>query len=50
MSLIHPLTTSRPCRRRAGALDGHGLVKSNLDIVGMIGIILLIGIVKKTQL
>ncbi|HUA60889.1 MAG TPA: efflux RND transporter permease subunit [Verrucomicrobiae bacterium] len=50
-SLIHPLTIiSTLPSAGVGALVGMVLFKSNLDIVGMIGIILLIGIVKKNAI
>ena len=49
--LIHPLDHyfSLPSAG-VGALMAMVLLKSNLDIVGMIGIILLIGIVKKNAI
>jgi multidrug efflux pump len=50
-SLIHPLTIiSTLPSAGVGALVAMVLFKSNLDIVGMIGIILLIGIVKKNAI
>jgi multidrug efflux pump subunit AcrB len=50
-SLIHPLTIiSTLPSAGVGALMAMVLFKSNLDIVGMIGIILLIGIVKKNAI
>ncbi|HUP05000.1 MAG TPA: efflux RND transporter permease subunit [Bryobacteraceae bacterium] len=50
-SLIHPLTIiSTLPSAGVGALMGMVLFKSELDIVGMIGIILLIGIVKKNAI
>jgi multidrug efflux pump len=50
-SLVHPLTIiSTLPSAGVGALVAMVLSKSNLDIVGMIGIILLIGIVKKNAI
>jgi multidrug efflux pump len=50
-SLIHPLTIiSTLPSAGVGALVAMVLFKSNLDIMGMIGIILLIGIVKKNAI
>ena len=50
-SLIHPLTIiSTLPSAGVGALIAMVLFKSNLDIIGMIGIILLIGIVKKNAI
>jgi multidrug efflux pump len=50
-SLIHPLTIiSTLPSAGVGALMAMVIFKSNLDIVGMIGIILLIGIVKKNAI
>jgi len=50
-SLIHPLTIiSTLPSAGVGALMAMILFRSNLDIVGMIGIILLIGIVKKNAI
>jgi len=50
-SLIHPLTIiSTLPSAGVGALVAMILFKSSLDIVGMIGIILLIGIVKKNAI
>jgi multidrug efflux pump subunit AcrB len=50
-SLIHPLTIiSTLPSAGAGALVAMVLFKSDLDIIGMIGIILLIGIVKKNAI
>jgi hydrophobe/amphiphile efflux-1 (HAE1) family protein len=50
-SLIHPLTIiSTLPSAGVGALMAMVLFKSNLDLVGMIGIILLIGIVKKNAI
>jgi multidrug efflux pump len=50
-SLIHPLTIiSTLPSAGVGALVAMVLFKSNLDIIGMIGIILLIGIVKKNAI
>ena len=50
-SLIHPLTIiSTLPSAGVGALMAMVLFKSDLDIVGMIGIILLIGIVKKNAI
>jgi multidrug efflux pump subunit AcrB len=50
-SLIHPLTIiSTLPSAGVGALVAMVLFKSDLDIVGMIGIILLIGIVKKNAI
>jgi len=50
-SLVHPLTIiSTLPSAGVGALMAMVLFKSNLDIVGMIGIILLIGIVKKNAI
>jgi multidrug efflux pump len=50
-SLIHPLTIiSTLPSAGVGALVAMVLFKSSLDIVGMIGIILLIGIVKKNAI
>jgi multidrug efflux pump subunit AcrB len=50
-SLIHPLTIiSTLPSAGVGALMAMVLFNSNLDIVGMIGIILLIGIVKKNAI
>jgi multidrug efflux pump len=50
-SLIHPLTIiSTLPSAGVGALVAMVLFKSNLDLVGMIGIILLIGIVKKNAI
>ncbi len=50
-SLVHPLTIiSTLPSAGVGALVAMVLFKSNLDIVGMIGIILLIGIVKKNAI
>ncbi len=50
-SLIHPLTIiSTLPSAGVGALVAMVLSKSNLDIIGMIGIILLIGIVKKNAI
>jgi multidrug efflux pump len=50
-SLIHPLTIiSTLPSAGVGALMAMVLFGSNLDIVGMIGIILLIGIVKKNAI
>jgi multidrug efflux pump len=50
-SLIHPLTIiSTLPSAGVGALVAMILFKSDLDIVGMIGIILLIGIVKKNAI
>jgi multidrug efflux pump len=47
-SLVHPLTIiSTLPSAGVGALVAMVLARSNLDIIGMIGIILLIGIVKK---
>jgi multidrug efflux pump len=50
-SLVHPLTIiSTLPSAGVGALVAMVLFKSNLDIIGMIGIILLIGIVKKNAI
>ncbi len=50
-SLMHPLTIiSTLPSAGVGALVAMVLFKSNLDIIGMIGIILLIGIVKKNAI
>jgi multidrug efflux pump subunit AcrB len=50
-SLIHPLTIiSTLPSAGVGALMAMVLFKSDLDLVGMIGIILLIGIVKKNAI
>jgi multidrug efflux pump len=50
-SLIHPLTIiSTLPSAGVGALIAMVLFKSDLDIIGMIGIILLIGIVKKNAI
>ncbi len=50
-SLIHPLTIiSTLPSAGVGALMAMVLFKTNLDIIGMIGIILLIGIVKKNAI
>ena len=50
-SLIHPLTIiSTLPSAGVGALMAMVLFKSDLDIIGMIGIILLIGIVKKNAI
>jgi len=50
-SLIHPITIiSTLPSAGVGALVAMVLFKSNLDIIGMIGIILLIGIVKKNAI
>jgi len=50
-SLIHPLTIiSTLPSAGVGALMAMVLFKSNLDLMGMIGIILLIGIVKKNAI
>jgi multidrug efflux pump len=50
-SLIHPLTIiSTLPSAGVGALVAMVLFRSNLDIIGMIGIILLIGIVKKNAI
>jgi multidrug efflux pump len=50
-SLIHPLTIiSTLPSAGVGALVAMVLFKSNLDLIGMIGIILLIGIVKKNAI
>jgi multidrug efflux pump subunit AcrB len=50
-SLIHPLTIiSTLPSAGVGALVAMVLFKSDLDIIGMIGIILLIGIVKKNAI
>jgi multidrug efflux pump len=50
-SLVHPLTIiSTLPSAGVGALVAMVLFKSNLDIMGMIGIILLIGIVKKNAI
>ena len=50
-SLVHPLTIiSTLPSAGVGALVAMVLFKSDLDIVGMIGIILLIGIVKKNAI
>jgi multidrug efflux pump len=50
-SLIHPLTIiSTLPSAGVGALMAMVLFRSNLDIIGMIGIILLIGIVKKNAI
>src|SRR5262249_28735343 len=50
-SLIHPLTIiSTLPSAGLGALVAMVLFKSDLDIIGMIGIILLIGIVKKNAI
>jgi multidrug efflux pump len=50
-SLIHPLTIiSTLPSAGVGALVAMVLCKSNLDLMGMIGIILLIGIVKKNAI
>jgi multidrug efflux pump len=50
-SLIHPLTIiSTLPSAGVGALMAMVLFKANLDIIGMIGIILLIGIVKKNAI
>jgi hydrophobe/amphiphile efflux-1 (HAE1) family protein len=50
-SLIHPLTIiSTLPSAGVGALIAMVLFKSNLDLIGMIGIILLIGIVKKNAI
>src|SRR5208282_4554980 len=50
-SLIHPLTIiSTLPSASVGALVAMVLFKSDLDIIGMIGIILLIGIVKKNAI
>jgi multidrug efflux pump len=50
-SLIHPLTIiSTLPSAGVGALMAMVLFKSNLDLIGMIGIILLIGIVKKNAI
>jgi len=50
-SLIHPLTIiSTLPSAGVGALVAMVLFKSNLDLMGMIGIILLIGIVKKNAI
>ncbi len=50
-SLIHPLTIiSTLPSAGVGALMAMVLFKANLDLIGMIGIILLIGIVKKNAI
>src|SRR5215467_469259 len=50
-SLVHPLTIiSTLPSAGVGALVALVLFKTNLDIIGMIGIILLIGIVKKNAI
>jgi len=50
-SLLHPLTIiSTLPSAGVGALMAMVLFKSNLDLIGMIGIILLIGIVKKNAI
>jgi multidrug efflux pump len=50
-SLVHPLTIiSTLPSAGVGALVAMVLCKSDLDIIGMIGIILLIGIVKKNAI
>ena len=50
-SLIHPLTIiSTLPSAGLGALVAMVLFKTDLDIVGLIGIILLIGIVKKNAI
>jgi multidrug efflux pump len=50
-SLIHPLTIiSTLPSAGVGALIAMVLFKSNLDLIGMIGILLLIGIVKKNAI
>jgi multidrug efflux pump subunit AcrB len=50
-SLIHPLTIiSTLPSAGVGALMAMVLFKSNLDLIGMIGILLLIGIVKKNAI
>src|SRR5215831_10021226 len=50
-SLVHPLTfISTLPSAGVGALVALVLFKSNLDLIGMIGIILLIGIVKKNAI
>ena len=50
-SLMHPLTIiSTLPSAGVGALMAMVLFKSNLDLIGMIGIILLIGIVKKNAI
>jgi multidrug efflux pump len=50
-SLVHPLTIiSTLPSAGVGALVAMVLFRSNLDIIGMIGIILLIGIVKKNAI
>jgi multidrug efflux pump len=50
-SLIHPLTIiSTLPSAGVGALVAMVLFRSNLDLIGMIGIILLIGIVKKNAI
>jgi multidrug efflux pump len=50
-SLVHPLTIiSTLPSAGVGALVAMVLFKSNLDLIGMIGIILLVGIVKKNAI
>ena len=49
-SFIHPITILPLCRRRASALLALWLAGSELDVIAIIGIILLIGIVKKNAI
>jgi len=47
-STIHPITILSTCRPRYGALLLLMVVHLDLSVIAIIGIILLIGIVKKT--
>ncbi len=49
-SFIHPITILPPAHRRVGALLALWLAGSELDVIAIIGIILLIGIVKKNAI
>jgi len=46
-SYIHPSPSSRLCRRRCGAILALFIFHTELSIIAIIGVILLIGIVKK---
>ena len=49
-SFIHPVTILPPCRPPGSALLALMLAGSELDVIAIIGIILLIGIVKKNAI
>jgi len=49
-SAIHPITILSTCRRRASAHCSPHAGRYDLSVIGLIGIILLIGIVKKNAI